>query len=276
MAHSSELVGVLPKLAPDYGGTYSAPQSLIPDTYTPGGIWETFSTYTQGDDQMIFVNEFTGPPGILTLSYAGRTGIAVMSVTAKGLPTPSSVTLVPTDPDTEWGSAIVGSGGYMYVYGADLDRAHHNAVSSMKVARVPVGQSLDVTAWRYWNGSQWVAGEPNAALVPTVNQLTGVMPDPDGEGFIAVSTPSGLFHDITVDLSYASSPAGPWTVPQSVYVIPEIKQYGDEMAYFPTFHPELSSRDQLIVSYNIDTTVGYPVLLRDIHSYQPRFIMISG
>ena len=27
----------------------------------------------------------------------------------------------------------MGSGGYIYVYGADLDRAHHNAVSSMKV-----------------------------------------------------------------------------------------------------------------------------------------------
>ncbi len=276
MAHSSELVGVLPNLVPVYGGSYRAPLSLITDTYNNEGIWETFATYTQGDDQMIFVNEFTGPPGILSLSYSGRSGIAVLSVPSQGSPTASSVTLLPTDPNTEWGSAVVSSGGYMYVYGADLDRAHHNAVHDMKVARVPAGQSLDVNAWRYWNGSQWVAGEPSAALVPTVNQLTGVLPDPDGEGFVAVSIPSGLFQDTTVDLSYASSPAGPWTAPQPVYVIPEIKQYAGEMAYFPTFHPELSSGDQLIVSYNIDTTAGYPVLLHDIHSYQPRFLTITG
>ena len=163
----------------------------------------------------------------------------------------------------------------MYVYGADLDPAHHR-VYGMKVARVTDGQSLDVNAWAYWNGSQWVAGESNAAVVPTVNELTGVVPNPDGKGFIAVSIPSGVFNDRTVDLSYASSPEGPWTAPQPVYTIPEIDSTQGETAYFPTFHPELSSGDQLIVSYNIDTTVGYAVLLHDIHSYQPRFLTITG
>ena len=255
MAHSSELVGDLSNLVADYGGTYSAPQALIPDTYNSGGIWEPLATYTQGDNQMIFVNEYTGPPGILSLSYGGRSGIAVMSVPSQGPPTLSSVTLLPIDPATEWGSAVLASGGYLYVYGAVPDLVHHD-VYGMKVARAPAGQSLDINAWEYWSGSQWVAGESNAALVPTVNQLTGVMPDPDGKGFIAVSVPSGVFYDTTVDLSYASSPEGPWTAPQPVYVIPEIRQYAGEMAYYPTFHPEISSGDQLIVSYNIDTTVG--------------------
>jgi hypothetical protein len=275
MAHSSELVGALPNLVPDYGGTYSAPSSLIPDTYSSGGVWETFATYTQGDDQMVFVNEYTGTPGILTQSFTGRSGIAVLSLTANGLPTPSSVTLIPTDPDTEWGTALVTSGGYLYVYGADLHAGPY-WVYGMKIARVPAGQSVDVNAWTYWNGSQWVAGESNAVAVPTGNQLSGVTPDPDGEGFIAVSVASGLVHDTTVDLSYASSLVGPWTAPVPVYVIPQIRQYGGEMAYFPTFHPELASGDQLLVSYNIDTTDGYSVLLHDVHSYQPQFIMISG
>ena len=44
---------------------------------------------------MIFVNEYTGTPGILTLSYTGRSGIAVMAVASKGLPTLSSITLLP-------------------------------------------------------------------------------------------------------------------------------------------------------------------------------------
>ncbi len=275
MAHSSELVGDLSHLVADYGGTYSAPQALIPDTYNSGAIWEPLATFTQGNNQMIFVNEYTGPPGILTLSFSGRSGIAVMAVPSQGPPTLLSVTLVPTDPDTDWGTAIMASGGYLYVYGANVDGAHYG-MDAVKVARVPAGQSLDINAWEYWSGSQWVAGESNAALVPTVNQLTGVMPDPDGNGFIAVSVPSGLFYDTTVDLSYASSPAGPWTAPQPVYVIPEMRQPAGKMAYFPTFHPELSSGDQLIVSYNINTLVGYSVLSHDIHSYQPRFLTITG
>ncbi len=275
MAHSSELVGRLPNLASDYGGTYQAPQSLIPDTDDPKGIWETAATYTQDNNQLIFVNEYTGPPGILTLSYTGRSGIAVMSTGSNGLPTPSSVVLLPQDATTAWGSAEVTSGGYVYVYGAVLDHANHG-VYGMKVARIPIGQSLDVSSWTYWAGSEWKAGETNAAIVQTLNELTGVVADPDGNGFIGVSIPPGLFNDRTVDLSYAPSPEGPWTAPQSVYVIPELKMYAGEEAYFPTFHPELSTSGSLVVSYNIDTTVGYSVLESDIHSYQPKFLIISG
>lgn len=276
MVHSSELVGVPPSLAFDVGGDDSSPQALIPDTYDTEGIWETAATYTQGQNQMIFVNEFSGPGGILTLRYSGQSGIAVMSVVGNGLPTLSSVTLLPEDKQTTWGSAEVSSGGYMYIYGANPDPTKDFAISSMKVARVPLGHTTDVAMWTYWNGSQWVAGESNAIAVQTVNNLSGVEADPDGVGFIGVSVPSGLYHDTTVNLSYASSPQGPWSAPQPVYVIPEIKEYAGEMAYFPTFHPELASKDQLVVSYNLNTVRGYSVLLQDIHSYQPVFITISG
>ncbi len=274
MARNSELVGVLPDLAQDYGGTYDAPSTLIPDDYDSSAAWETFATYTQGNDQMIFVNEYGGPLGILTLKYTGRSGIATMSVPAGGVPTLSSVTLLPTDPATVWGSAVVQSGGYLYVYGADLETT--SLGMSMKVARVPEAHSLDVNSWEYWNGSEWVAGESNAVLVPTVNQLSGVTPDPDGHGFIAVSIPAGVLNDSTVDLSYASSPTGPWTAPQPVYAIPQVKQIQGELAYSPTFHPDLSSGGHLVVSYSIDTTLGFPELMHDVHSYQPQFLIVTG
>ena len=125
LARSSELVGVLPNLSQDYGGTFRHPTSLIPDTYTSGAEWETDETYTQGSNQMIFVNEYSGQTGNLTESFTGRSGIAVMSLQPSGLPVLSSVVLLPTDPDTEWGQAIARNGAYMYVYGAVLNRAHH-------------------------------------------------------------------------------------------------------------------------------------------------------
>ena len=40
-----------------------------------------------------------------------------MSIPADGMPTLSSITLVPTDPDTQWGNAVMQSGGYNYIYG---------------------------------------------------------------------------------------------------------------------------------------------------------------
>jgi len=276
LVHSSELVGTLPHLKSDYGGTYSAPQALIPDTFDPAGIWESLATYVLGDSQMIFVNEYKGPPGILTLRYTGRSGVAVMTVHSGGLPQLSSVTLLPEDPVTTWGSSTLTSGGYRYVFGAVINGPHFST-TGMKVARVPIKQSLDVGLWTYWDGSQWVKGESNAVTVATENDLTGVVANPNGSGFIAVSVPWGVYFDTKVELSYASSPQGPWTTPQPVYNIPEIHEYAGEGAYFPTFHPELSaSPGQLVVSYNLDTDEGYSVLERDIRSYQPRFLAIAG
>jgi len=276
MAHSTELVGALPNLVSDYAGTFAIPLPLIPDTYDPAAIWEPLATYTQGDEQMIVVNEYKGPKGILTMHYTGRSGIAVMSVAANGLPKLSSITLLPTDPSITWGSAVVEGGGYLYLYGADISGVR-DAVTGMEVARVPVGESLDISRWAYWTGSRWIPNESNAKVVHTVNDLTGVTRDPDGKGYIGVSVPWGVFKDRTVDLSYSRSPEGPWTAPQPVYSIPEVFQYGGEMAYFPTFHPELSSTpNQLVVSYDLDTDRGLPVLKQNIHSYQPRFITITG
>lgn len=50
--------------------------------------------------------------------------------------------------------------------------------------------------------------------------------------------------------------AGPWSAPAPVYTIPQITQYTDEIAYIPTFHPELSGAGGMVISYNINTTSG--------------------
>jgi hypothetical protein len=192
------------------------------------------------------------------------------------MPTLISVVPLPNDLTTEWGQATAQSGGFLFVYGAARNPASHT-IEGMKLARVRPDDSLDVAAWQYWNGSSWVSDETAAAVVPTGNLLTGVMPNPDGIGYIGVSIPDGVINDATVDLSYADVPQGPWTVPTPVYTIPEIEQYPEEVAYSPTFHPELSPNgNDLVVSYNIDTTGGFSVLLNDVHTYQPRFLLVSG
>lgn len=45
------------------------------------------------------------------VDYTGRSGIAVMSL-ASGKPVVSSMTLLPTDPDTQRGTAVTQNGGY--------------------------------------------------------------------------------------------------------------------------------------------------------------------
>jgi hypothetical protein len=271
LIHSSELIGTLSDLNTDLVGTSSAPQTLIPDTVDPGDTWQVAATYIEKGMQLVFVNEFS--PGNPFDQYTGRSGIAIMSIPADGMPTLSSVTLVPTDPYTQWGNAVMQSGGYNYIYG-DYADVPIGEFLAMKVARVSLNQTLNTGSWQYWDGSTWVSGEANAVPISTVNQLTGVIPQQDGVGYVAVSTAPNVYAN-SVQLSYACSPEGPWTVPLPVYTVPQIDEYQDEIAYIPTFHPELSSGGSLIVSYNIDTTNGWADVEQNVHQYQPQFLQLD-
>ena len=168
---------------------------------------------------------------------------------------------------------MVQGGGYTYVYGSVSDTST-GVISGMKVARVPRGASLRTGAWRYWNGAGWVGGEENAETIPTVNELTGVVTEVGSIGYEAVSVPPGVVSGTTVDLSYSCSPEGPWSAPVPVYSVPQIQGLPGQIAYIPTFHPELSRPDISVISYNVDTTDGLSPLQEDIHGYQPRFVLL--
>ena len=118
-------------------------ETLIPDTTptAPGDQWEVAATDVENGSQLVFVNEFAPVSGSEFDAFTGRSGIAVMSTSATGGPTLSSVTPVPTDATTQWGNALMQSGGYTYIYGADFNAAI-NDFYGMKVARVPLGESL--------------------------------------------------------------------------------------------------------------------------------------
>jgi hypothetical protein len=270
MPSNSELVGTLPNLFSVFGGTYGAPTPLIPDS--AGKSWEVAATYMEDGYQLIYVNEFMGVEGSSFGDFTGRSGIATMTLSS-GEPTFESLTLVPTDSTTQWGNAAMQAGGYDYIYGLDFDSAT-NVFIGMKMARVPLGESLDTPAWTYWNGAQWVSGESNAIAIATSTELTGVIALANDSGYMAVSMPFDLFNSM-VDLTFSCSPTGPWSSPTPVYNIPQISEYHDEFAYIPTFHPELSGGG-LIVSYNIDTTDGLSALANDVHAYQPQFLQLGG
>jgi hypothetical protein len=273
-AHNSELVGWLPRLRADYGGTFAAPQPLIPDSDGNGDQWQVGATYVEHGEQLVFVNEFSPQAGPFEL-FTGRVGIAVLRLPRYGAPTFSSIVPLASDPLTQWGNAVLQDNGYTYVYGSVSDTST-GAFSGMKVARVPRGASLLTGEWRYWNGASWVAGEESAVTIPTVNEFTGVVTQDGVMGYEAVSIPAGVLADTTVDLSYSCSPVGPWSAPVSVYSIPQIQGLSGQIAYIPTFHSELSQPDVSVISYNVDTTDGLSPLQEDIHGYQPRFVLLRS
>jgi hypothetical protein len=271
--NNSELMGTLPSLSGDFGGTLGAPQSLIPDTSNSSDHWWTSATYIENGNQLVYVNEFSAMPGTSFGLFSGNSGIAVLSLSGDGVPTFSSITPLPTDADTTWGKAVVQDASYTYIYGL-ASNPSSGAFYGMKLARVPLGQSLNIGAWTYWNGSQWTPGEGTAALINTGAILTGVSAQAGGEGYVAVSIPGGLGSS-RLALSYACSATGPWSAPVPVYTIPEVTQYQNEIAYIPTFHPELTGQGGLVVSYNTNN-LSSAADLQNVQQYRPHFILLNG
>jgi hypothetical protein len=268
--HGSTLVGTMPNLSTKVTGTLSSPQPLIPDAAPDG--WQTGATYMENGQQLIFVNEFAEVQGSLFENFVGRSGIAVMSLSS-GEPVFSSTMPLPTDPVTQWGVAMTQSGGEDYVYGEAFNTAT-NTWYGMKVARVPVGSSLDTSQWTYWNGSSWLPGEANAVAQP-IPFITGIIPM-SNSGFMGVGVGGTYGQAMHVSVTFACSPTGPWSTPQTIYTIPETTEYPNEFAYMATLHPEISDAGGLVMSYSINSLSGLSALEQNDHLYQPRFIQING
>jgi hypothetical protein len=270
IVHDSELVGSLPDLQPNLGNNGSTPSAVIPDSNVDDG-WQIGATYMESGQQLVFVNEGAAQPGSIYGTYTGRSAIAVMSLRS-GQPVFSSLAEVPTDDWTQWGNAVVQSGGYNYIYGIDFNTTA-DIWYGLKVARVPVGDSLDFSDWTYWNGSSWAAGESNAAVTgtPLVN---GVIPLKAGSGFMGVGV-GNSGRSYWLSLTFSCSPTGPWSPAVDVYAIPETASYANEIAYMATFHPEITAAG-LVTSYNIDSQDGLSALERNDRKYKPHFLLISG
>jgi hypothetical protein len=273
LAPNSELFGPMPHLRSGYGGTFRSPKPLIVDASGHGDEWQVASTYVENGKQLVFVNEFAPQNGPFD-RFTGRSGIAVLAPRPGGPPLLQSIIGLAGGRRTQWGNAVTHDGSFTYIYD-EVTSAPNGGFSGMKLARAPLGHSLGTRGWQYWDGSQWEAGEVHAVVIPTRNELTGVMPQEGHAGYEAVSIPGSEATDTTVDLSFACAPQGPWSGPIAVYSIPQIKRFHHELAYIPTFHPELSPSDAVVVSYNVDTTDGLSATRRDVHTYQPRFLELE-
>jgi hypothetical protein len=271
LPHSSQLTGTVSDLSTDVGGTEAAPQTLIPDN-SGNDSWQTGAVYMEGGTEQVFVNEFAPVSGSLYDDFTGRAGIASFSLSS-GQPTFTSVTLIPTDANTQWGNAMTQSSGYDYIYGLSMNNAT-DTFYGMKVARVPVGDSTDASDWTFWNGTSWAAGEGNAVATPGFPLISGVVPLENGGGFMGTGT-GGSGSNEWVSVTFSCSPTGPWSTPVDIYAIPEVSEYSDEVAYMATFHPELAGNG-LVTSYDINSLDGLSALEQNDHVYQPRFIDIHG
>jgi hypothetical protein len=170
-----------------------------------------------------------------------------------------------------WGAAVLRVGADLYVYGIDERRGKGRLERQMVVARVPVASVGTFATWRYFRAGAW--GED----FRSVSHLAGDMASeysvtPLGKRYLAVYTERGLSPRILGRT--ADRPWGPWSAPAVLYECPEMSRDKKVFCYAAKAHPALSSGQDLVVSYVVNSFDFWQVA-REAKLYWPRFVRVT-
>lgn len=158
--------------------------------------------------------------------------------------------------------------GYIYVYGVRNDIS-----KKLLAARVEPQQFTDFSAWRFYDGVDWVADIHAAApLTNRVSNELSVTPLPSGE-YLLVYQQDGIGDRVAI--RRGATPVGPWSPSQSIYLTPEPGSDPDTFVYNAKAHPHISPPGELLISYNVNTFDFFGDFFNNADIYRPRFIRLS-
>jgi hypothetical protein len=165
-------------------------------------------------------------------------------------------------PNVQSASWLARDGGWTLIYRTeDLGNTKY-----LHVARVR-GRDLR-RDWQFWTGSGWSAREADSARVmPGVSNEFSVTRL--GRGWLLLTQDTTELFSTRIVGYFATSPTGPFTGKTLLYGTPETG--GNIFTYNPHVHPELSTPDRLLVSYNVNSLVSDD-LYGDVSIYRPRFV----
>lgn len=178
------------------------------------------------------------------------------------------------DPDVSrptWGAAATVVGDYAYLYGTS--RSEPGFGWAVSVARVPLTDAMDLSAYRYWDGERWQKDPERAATL--IDQDEGVSQTfsvfRDGDTWYALSKRDD-FAGSDLVLWTAPGPTGPFTSGEPLAQIPSTDA---ELRYMPLAHPELlPKKGTMVVSVSRNTN-EIEKIPNDPSLYRPEFLRID-
>ncbi|MBI9009927.1 MAG: DUF4185 domain-containing protein [Tenericutes bacterium] len=160
--------------------------------------------------------------------------------------------------------------GYIYVYGYKDGPGR-----KLVVARVTEENFLNFNEWTYYDGENWSKKIEESAVL-----IAGVSPELSVT-YMNAGTFAGKYMLVVMEntnsgniaFSLSDSPFGPFSEYTTVYETAESGYLTSAFTYNAKLHPNLSTSEKLIISYNVNTTNIFA--LRDAKIYYPRFISIT-
>ena len=142
----------------------------------------------------------------------------------------------------------------------------------MILARVPVEQAEEFSAWRFYSEGKWVDDYRQASrMVSDMASECSVSFVPQLNAYVLIYSERGLSPRILART--APTPWGPWSSARVVYRCPEADWDRKIFCYGAKAHPHLSSDQELAVSY-VANSFEFWQVAADARLYWPRFVRL--
>lgn len=200
---------------------------------------------------------FAGRVATVNGTFENRgVGLVTFRLDSRGYPLYSSKRSITTsneDLAVQWGTSVVASGGYVYVYGQRRRYLPYVFGRDVYLARVPSGSLVNRSAWRYWTGAGWASDPSRAARLENAETgrfASNFSVDKIGAKWVVVSKENDFLGDRVIRMQ-SDKPTGPFTVTGSIST-PSLE---NQWAYQAKGHPELPlGNSKFLVTWNVTTT----------------------
>jgi hypothetical protein len=255
--------------------------ALIPDRPDEVGYWpmSTAVSHQPGYDLVLVSTQRVRSTGGGSFDFTGL-GPALSAFVVPVGGTPQLIGTEDLGPDDDdptrpaWGAALAVDDGWLYAYGTARSAEPGVFGNSLHVARVRPDDLLDLSSWRYWDGTTWQRSADRAtALVPAeggVSQTLSVFTH--GGRWYALSKRDGDLGDQLVFWT-SPGPTGPFTPTDPVATVPTDTATG-EVTYMPLAHPEILPRPGTVVASYSRNNVDFSVIAADPRHYRPEFLRL--
>jgi Domain of unknown function (DUF4185) len=171
-----------------------------------------------------------------------------------------------------WGAALLVDGDYLYIYGTDEDARPHGPDRHLVLARVPLKEATNVSAWRFYGKDGWKTDFHEASRISNEMASEGsVTYIPALKHYVLIYTQIGLSDKIRART--APNPWGPWSLPVTVFQCPDMSWDKRIFCYAAKAHGEQTTANELIVTYAANSFDFWHVAA-DARLYWPRFVRV--
>lgn len=172
---------------------------------------------------------------------------------------------------TVFGASVLQKDGYLYIFGTKTDNSINDR--HLLLARVKPDSIAGFSSWKFLDNGQWTSNFQNAQhLNAKMGFEFSVSYFSQQHKFVLVNAPLGFAQNINVQS--ADSLSGSWSSPVNVFQCPEPKSNSNVFCYAAKAHPELSSNNDLVITY-VANSVVFSDVINDASLYWPRFISVS-